>query len=486
MSELRSRATQKPVEAPSQPDAIAQGSATSKASRHNPLKELRRARSQILRLSILVRLLSVSALIVTSYTQQAFDTSHELLSYTLDSKAQHGLSVGLFRPLLAFVRWDTIYFLSAASPSSGQEPDLPHAGGYHLEQTLAFQPGIVLLLRAAGFVTPSMDGSWSPTSAILATALLANLATLIAPLLLFDLTLKLTGKHRDCRFAYITALLSVLAPTAGTTLSSPTPEPFFSIFALLGMLALERSSSFLGMQVASLWFALSTAFRANGILLLGLVGFKLLFGPNLRPRSMLQRIRYGALPMAISTVLIMAPFVLFQVWAYGRFCSSSGEADSETLPRPWCSSTIPSVYSFVQSHYWNVGLFRYWHLAQLPNFVLAAPVIVLACYGVFGYISRPRASSTARQASTSFSVTETPAFVPYIMLGTAVVSLLVFASHVQIALRFASPGGFPLVWWGAAWVVLDKDDAKRHTTISYLCIQMLVSIVLYAGFYPPA
>ncbi len=196
----------------------------------------------------------VTLLVLASH-QQAFDTSHELLSYALDPQTLHGLSAGSFRWALVLVRWDTVYFLAAASAS----PSSIHAGGYNWEQTLAFQPGIIALLRACGYVTPSLDGTWSPTSAILMATLLANLAAILSPLLLHRLTLRVT---RDAQLAYTAALLSIFAPSAGTTLAAPTPESFFSFASLVGLLCIERggSLSWNAALGASFWFAVATSF----------------------------------------------------------------------------------------------------------------------------------------------------------------------------------------------------------------------------------
>lgn len=440
--------------------------------------KLAAAQSRLLRTSLLVRIVLVTLLILASH-QQAFDTSHELLSYALDPQTIHGLSAGSFKWVLAFVRWDTVYFLAAASPSA---PNSIHPGGYNWEQTLAFQPGIIALLRVSGYVTPSLDVTWSPTSAILVATLLANLAAVFSPLLLYRLTLRVT---RDAQLAYTAALLSIFAPSAGTTLAAPTPESFFSFASLVGLLCIEHggSVSWNAAVGASFWFAVATSFRANGTLLVGYIGYKLI-------REVREgRVVSAGLKLVVSTAVCVAPNVLFQAWAYSRFCV-------QEAARPWCKATIPSVYTFVQSHYWNVGLLRYWQSAQLPNFILAAPVLLIITYTarIFYRHSIPRqiASSLLAPSSVSDVTTKgvgitlsgTPQATPYVIHAIILGNLLLFASHVQIALRLATPGGIPAVWWGAAHLVL--HSRWRGLVVGWLAIQLCVGVELYAGFYPPA
>ena len=62
----------------------------------------------------------------------------------------------------------------------------------------------------------------------------------------------------------------------------------------------------------------------------------------------------------------------------------------------------------------------------------------------------------------------------------ALLALLLFASHVQIALRLCTPGGMPFVWYTAAAV------CPPRAALRYLCLYGAVAGVLYAGFYPPA
>ena len=93
--------------------------------------------------------------------------------------------------------------------------------------------------------------------------------------------------------------------------------------------------------------------------------------------------------------------IALQVWAYLRFCVHAGDG-----ARPWCSWMLPSIYTFVQQHYWcvssacpahlprltvhyscrNLGWFKYYEAKQLPNFLLAAPILALTLAGVRTFI----------------------------------------------------------------------------------------------------
>ena len=154
-------------------------------------------------------------------------------------------------------------------------------------------------------------------------------------------------------------------------------------------------------------------------------------------------------------------------------------------------------------------------MAQLPNFLLAAPVLALIglsyqyASGNIPEIATAVLKPWQQQRSTPSVVhssslekilhyTHTPTVLPHVLYLWLNGLLLLFTSHVQIALRFASPGGMPALWWTAAALVCSspsdkggeqtsKKLAKGSTLlIGYLVLWNFASLVLYAGFYPPA
>lgn len=125
---------------------------------------------------------------------------------------------------------------------------------------------------------------------------------------------------------------------------TPTPEPFYAFFALLGLVVLFpncKSISLPRIGLASIAFAAATMFRANGVLLSGYLVYAALWQRPVESSLLLRLVLL--LPTAL--LVSMTPFLLGQVWAWNRFCSTSSE-------RPWCHVGLGSVYDYVQAEYW--------------------------------------------------------------------------------------------------------------------------------------
>lgn len=137
-------------------------------------------------------------------------------------------------------------------------------------------------------------------------------------------------------------------------------------------------------------------------------------------------------------------------------------------------------------------------MQQLPNFILAAPVLALSFSASFAYYTQtwpeclfrslPFSSTFVRTHGNKDKAADKHPFfnidlLPCIHLHTALTLLLLFASHVQIALRQACTN--PVIFWYAAYLVQTGDKKGKWWT-GYCMIWGAVSVVLWTAFYPPA
>jgi phosphatidylinositol glycan class V len=199
--------------------------------------------------------------------------------------------------------------------------------------------------------------------------------------------------------------------------------------------------------------------------------------------------------------------------AYKEYCESSGTDQGR---RPWCNYWIPSIYSWVQSHYWyvlpllhrrftepfprNVGFLRYWTLSNIPLFLIAAPMLWLLSSSSVTVLRdltyQSTAESNTRQKSESATTTVNEprlcAF-PHLALPQLVLAVTAATNyHVQIINRISS--GYP-IWYlvVASWIVGREKttgggtkDKYSEWTIRLMVVYSIVQGILFAAFLPPA
>src|SRR5690554_1859681 len=153
----------------------------------------------------------------------------------------------------------------------------------------------------------------------------------------------------------------------------------------------------------------------------------------------------------VQALLLFSVYVLIQGYAWTQFCTGGSD-------RPWCHSFLPHAYPFIQSHYWNQGLFRYWRVKQLPNFAIAAPMIILSFWGLYDYavgVWQSRKNKEHSHTSGFISLR----LLPFMLYWAGFLVIAIVNTHVQTITRFFSP--IPPIYWFAAYV-LDKYPA--HTS----------------------
>ncbi|RMZ79696.1 hypothetical protein DV738_g3215, partial [Chaetothyriales sp. CBS 135597] len=340
--------------------------------------------------------------------------------------------------LAKFVRWDAVYFTQIAQR------------GHVFEQEWAFGVGLTTTLR---WLTQRLFLTRRPQLyQITVTGILLSHGMHYLSTILTYYTASLVS-----RVPAVAALLYILSP-AGIILSVPYTEALFAFRNLLGLLVYilalrsqtgSSTTRALLTVISGLIFSTATAVRSNGILsgipiLLAFLAqlyeatTSVLHNHRLPPSATIL----GLVSLFVAGLLIALGQILPQVPAYQQFCTLSSSYSSPL--RPWCSYTIPSIFTFAQQHYWNVGLFNYWTVSNIPLFVLAAPAISLLTYSSLRGLQQV--------------IDRIALALPQLVLAIAAV----FTFHVQIITRIAS--GYP--WWYiwlANWIVNEESQIPDDT-----------------------
>lgn len=286
-------------------------------------------------------------------------------------------------------RWDAVYFTHIMQ------------FGYTYENCVAFFPFYPLVAYCVSSCL-QIFGILSLSSWILLTCVLLNVILFVATaVLLYRL-----GKHvvkKDA--AFYGALVFCMNP-ASIFMTAPYSEILYMFLLMLALLRLQEGAVF----TASLFLGFSVFTRSNGIVGVGfmlhyiakslILNLKVsVFTRNLNLLTSIKHCLYHLLHAVTETVICfvasLAPFFMYQFYIYRKFCLPSGTGDfmPEDLvrygrsqgyhllgdaPSPWCRERLPLSYSYIQKQHWDVGFLHYYQIKQLPNFLLAAPIIILS------------------------------------------------------------------------------------------------------------
>lgn len=372
-----------------------------------------------------------------------------------------------------FHRWDAQYFLHIAEH------------GYTYENTLAFYPLFPFIVRHTVYfvstVLPFLETDCSMQNQLLFFAVMLNIIFFVnATNSLYKLSRLV---FNDRHFSRIVVILFCFNP-ASIFFTAPYTESLFSWLTFTVMLNCTqyRFKRAILPLIGSIWC------RSNGILNFGFIAFfltKFIFKQNHFQFSIVLRqfskLLFFAMFLVTSFGIIQFYFYLLYCTEYSKFKMAShviqyGVKNHLVMAGNfgrsiWCEATIPISYSYIQSHYWNVGLFQYYELKQIPNFLLATPILFLMLNtSVIFFCKNLKITFHLGLASIKSLETLSNQFI-YILHGFALTCFCLLFVHIQVSTRMLASSS-PCLYWFAARYALYEIDESNGT------IHLLKSIIL--------
>lgn len=160
------------------------------------------------------------------------------------------------------------------------------------------------------------------------------------------------------RIAFISACLHTVSP-AGLFLSAPYAESSFALVNMSGyyLYAVGLRAHYTGraklrdtaIVLSGLLFGVAATLRSNGLLNGLIFCYDLItcFITSLRFGDLIKDLRKSVF-VVIAGSLLGIGFIYPQYLAYGVFCYPS----ESRYQRSWCANRVPSIYTWVQAHYW--------------------------------------------------------------------------------------------------------------------------------------
>lgn len=445
--------------------------------------------------------------------------------------------------LSPLTKWDAARFLHLAAfptlrgpPLSCLQGDAASCNFADSEQAHAFFPLFPSLVRmlALRWMKVAPTFLLPPTFeclVVLSGIFVNTLCLLVSTLSLYSLTISIlpattVSTERKQQIATTACLVYSIWNPASVFFATNYSESLFGALALTGHVAFAQG----WLSVALICWHLASWTRSNGTIhclwlmfqVLGHVSQLLLSrrvantSDGIRKQQTVGFILVKILVSVGGIVLIFLPLRYHDQHGYSRHCDAA-----DTAIRPaWCEDESPSfsLYAWTQRQHWNVGLFRYFEVKQIPNFLLAAPILGLSTLGVILWI---RASILAygngkmpttpymvligwplhaladavgaTQDTASFGTTtlapqdyliHNPKLLGHyaILAGLTLLGLLV--AHVQITTRMICSSSPAAIWFLTYCHLQDKHPNLRLFVRVYTALYMLLGVILHVNFLP--
>ena len=375
-----------------------------------------------------------------------------------------------------FRRWDAHYFLHISEH------------GYTYEHTMAFYPLYPFVIRSITnwiLCLECISSILSFRSVALLVAITLNTFFFIkAAHMLQNLTNYVFNNNQ--RQSNRAVYLFCFNP-ASIFFTAPYTESLFAwlTFSVMYNVATNKLNS------AILPLCLSIACRSNGFINVGFVlyyGFTHALTIN---RTSIYKYLFKLLHYFVLILLAILAFFSIQIYQYSLFCSHYDNKFSYILIEhafkngyvlagerisSWCTHTVPLAYSYIQSYYWNVGFMKYYEIHQIPNFLLALPILIVFLSNIYKFVRKHRLSLIK-----SLFVDSNKQFVHMVHVTFLTLFSIAFV-HIQVTTRLLASAS-PCLYWFCTFSMPTSQNPSMKSYFSNLSLTSKLIVTWFLSYY---
>ncbi|KAL0241653.1 hypothetical protein GEMRC1_006888 [Eukaryota sp. GEM-RC1] len=455
------------------------------------LSSFNNASDAVWKLAIVVRLIHVLLFLISAYKLDRYDQSSYLSLVQDLPSSLSPLCIRLLQGLSPFCNWDAEHFSYIT------------AYGYTTEQSLAFPPGFLLAIKAGSALVSFLSRLSSPfISSCFVGAVLSNVFQVMATHYFFVLSNLVLGHWN---IAFKATLIFILSPVNvfSTAAYSESLFCFVTFFGVISLFSINVQPSRDGVQLVQsklipTWSAALLFFCATLIKTFGIFNVVFVFYAILKcPKSE----RPGFFKSLAFLSCCVLPFLIFQGFAAYNLLKSS-TYPFESLQQFY------KVYGYIQSKYWNIGKFNFYNIKQLPNFVLASPLIILCvlspfivmtCQYLCGNLARNKSKAFTSRHGKKFKIVKenTPSEIiqevfAFHGLGSFHVisflfhllvsfSIIMIFGHVQTIYRLLAFN--PLPYWTLSFLMFRSSNSFIVKLFGFLICFLICCLTFFGSVF---
>lgn len=463
-------------------------------------------------------MISSHRIIALSLTSRVVTISIAILSdfFLCDHKATDvtEFKISLGTCWLTFIKWDAAHFLNIAKY------------GYQHEFEFVFFPLFPTMIGNIARYASQQTLISFEKCLILSGVIISNVSFILSAIILMKIVerLPISRNHKLC------TLLCFCFSPANIFFSTIYSESVYMLLLWSGIFFLQNINdddmpSITNIFLGSLFLCLACFTRSNSI-----VGFVFLlfnicdtFSRDYRNEIKKRKPKFWRnFIRLIFKYLILGILSIITVWypsysinssAMNFICSTQYTLNHNSDEKILYNDTICSpnhiswsnfeIYSKLQQKYWNAGFLRFYQVKQIPNFLLAIPIVVISMHTIscgklylppnyyksskYYFVKIIKFCNLEKYSKFSsqmlIDILDRILIDPFSLHMIILLFVGLLFAHVQILTRLIC-SSCPLIYVGMADIFIRGGYFRKRLLIAYLLVYYIGGTILHVNFYP--